>query len=213
MRVKHGLFYVLFFLLINNIYAQNGEGVWVHEPGFYYILEDRVNIRSQPNSQGSIIGRLGLNDRIEVLSREGGQWENIQQVDHIFSHWYKIKFNNIVGYIFGGFIARETLVFDIDGNGQNDYFHYRVSDTNHVFWVINPRKDIFIYINNIRIPTDNIQGTWMWCSFKRENNNVILELSSGSSGPGYFSTAIYRIDANGNMMFIRRADEDTSDDY
>ena len=100
------------------------------ENGIYFILEFNVNIRDQPNLNGEVIGQLNLNDEIEVI-------ENMRHAllfNEVLQYWYKIKFKDIVGYIWGGSIAfRDSdmnysiINFDIDKNGINDYFFYRIA--------------------------------------------------------------------------------------
>jgi hypothetical protein len=68
------------------------------EPGKYHILDFPVNVRSLPNLNGAIAGRLNLNDEIEVIENMG----NEQQIEGVWQYWYKIKFNEISGYVWGG---------------------------------------------------------------------------------------------------------------
>ena len=157
------IFFRCYFINIIVLFAQDwppgAEGIWEFQPGFYYMLEDRVNIRSQANMEGAVIGRLSLHNRIEILELI----RNSMRVGDVYSYWYKIRHNNLVGYIWGGFTSIDTLIFDIDGNGQNDYFQFRISTTEYVFYVLNPRTDIFIYINGRRISTENIPHLWGSC--------------------------------------------------
>jgi hypothetical protein len=131
----------------------------------YYILDYPINIRAQPNLQGEIIGKLKLNDKITILQRT----DNLQYIDGVYSYWYMIKYNEITGYIFGGYIAVNRLVCDIDNNGTDDYIFFRFSRSDGFNFIIDSYQDIFIYINNIRISTKNIfrdsreDHFWMWC--------------------------------------------------
>ncbi|MDR0322536.1 MAG: SH3 domain-containing protein [Treponema sp.] len=132
------------------------------EIGKYHVLASTVNIYNQPNLNGNIIGQLQLFDEIEVIENMG----NEQRIDGFFQYWYKIKHRDLEGYIWGGYIGIETLVYDIDSNGINDYFSYRISGvidsenlTNKINYknkivnaiIINGRNDIFIFINGRRL--------------------------------------------------------------
>jgi len=209
---KQRIFILIGLLSIINfeIYSQDRHfyGSYDFDVGFYYMLDYPVNIRSQPNLQGKIIGKLGLNDKIEILENAG----NEQKIDNVWAYWYKIKFNNIIGYIWGGYIAVKTLIFDIDGNGIDDYFYYRYSDLEHVFYGFDSVRDFFIYINNERklINIKNIRGeTFLWnfdCVFEKGRNKVILKLISTSPESQYIE--IYEIDKNGTLKFIEKKFED-----
>jgi len=193
------------FINVSVLFAQNwppgAEGIWEFKPGFYYMLEDRVNIRSQADMKGAVIGRLSLHNRIEILELI----RNPMRIGDVYSYWYKIRYNNLEGYIWGGYTSIDTLIFDIDGNGQNDYFQYRISTTEYVSYILNPRTDIFIYINGKRISTENIPYRWGSCVFKRQGNKVIMELD-GSGGP-FINVYIYEIDRFGEIKLVKTIEE------
>jgi hypothetical protein len=190
-----------------------GEGFWEHEPGYYYTLDYPVRISSQSNLQGEIIGTLELNSRIRVLSCEG--WESLQKIDNVWAPWYMIQFENITGYVWGGYIAAATLVFDIDNNGIDDYFHYRVSDTNYVFYHVDAKTDVFIYINNKKISTTDIRATysngytgntWQHCKFQKTENNTVLIIMTAYGGGSIEAT--FEIDATGKIVLINLIEDD-----
>jgi hypothetical protein len=203
MKIKYGLFLIIIFLFNFNIFAQ-----FDFAPEFYYILEDSVNIWSKPNLQGEVIGRLGLNDRIEVISNAG----NVQKIEHMFCYWYRIRYNNIVGYIYGGYFAARTEIFDIDRNGISDYFHFRISDTTIIaqreITVLDTWTDMIIYINNKKISTQDLQingnHRWRWCYFRKSDNKVIIELLKDIL-PGtnvLQKLDVFEIDRDGKIIFV-----------
>jgi len=116
------------------------------ESGTYRILDYPINIRDQPTISGNVIGKLQLHDEIEVIENMG----NPQVIGGVLQNWYKIKSSDREGYIWGGFIAIETVIYDIDNNGINDYFSYRISKVVNGQSIIDIQSDIFIYINNNR---------------------------------------------------------------
>jgi hypothetical protein len=207
MKNLYLVFTIYFIFGLQFGYSQefHGEAIWEHKPGVYYMLDYPVRIRSQPNLQGDIIGILGINSQIKVVSSEGR--ESIQKINNIRAPWYKIQFENITGYVWGGYIAAETLVFDIDNNGIDDYFHYRISDTYHVFWHIDAQTDIIIYINNEKMSTTAIRNSrgrssYMWCTFEKKNGKAIIILSSSSAGPGFYTRDTFEIDKNGRIILL-----------
>jgi hypothetical protein len=140
---------ILFFIIITNIAYSLPYQI---KPGFYYIIDPPVNIRSEGSLNGSIIGRLVLGNKIEIIECAF----NEQTIDGLTAYWYKIKYNNIEGYVWGGLIAVETFIYDIDKNGVDDYFQYRYSKIENNEAFINLNNDIFIHINNRQIKTNFI---------------------------------------------------------
>ena len=142
---------VLFnFIICANIFAQR-VGTFDIELGTYRMLEYPVNIREQPNLNGRVIGQLQLHDEIEVIENMG----NVQEIDGLWQNWYRIQFSDMEGYIWGGFIATNAFVIDMDSNGITDYFYSRVRYMRRGYRGSEERyirvDDIFIYLNNVRI--------------------------------------------------------------
>jgi len=178
---------------------------WVFQPGEYYLLSDTF-IYQHPNSDSQKIGNINIHEKIIVIQ----DVHNQQRIDSTTSCWYEIKYNNIEGYIFGGNIAKETFICDIDGNGINDYFQYRISRAaaNYHF---DSRKDIIIYINNEKIiigdrlsTEENEHGNrgyfYNFCSFEKINNEVIITLTG--AGPISEEDYIFSINGSGSISFI-----------
>jgi hypothetical protein len=190
------LFYFTFFPLL---YTYPEALPYKIPPGRYYMLDYPVNIRSDPNLNGSIIGRLVLDNEIEVINAvdTGDFWADVSSIDGALQYWYHIKFGTIYGYIFGGYIAMERVVFDIDNNGINDYFYYRygaVWGWNHGEDASIFPADIFIYINNKRVLPQKYEEYWNgnpWLSCELSHYNIsngiktleirILELDPGDA--------------------------------
>ena len=123
---------------------------WFFQSSEYYLLSD-THIYEYPNFDSLKIGYINIHEKIYIIE----DVHNQQTIDDTTSCWYKINYKNMEGYIFGGNIAKETFICDIDRNGINDYFQYRISFSmanNH----FDTRKDIIIYINNRKILTDCI---------------------------------------------------------
>lgn len=128
------------------------------KPGKYRMLESHVNIREQPDLNARVIGQLQLHDEVEVIGDDRGYGEALD-IDGVLQNWYNIKFSGIEGFVWGGYIAVESLVFDIDNNGVLDYAYCRVENSGNTMY----SKDIFIYVNDRRIITgafDTATGIW-----------------------------------------------------
>ena len=205
MRKINIVFLVIFPIL--NLFTQE-RNLPYFDPGFYYMLNFPVNVRAEPNLRGSIIGQLQLHERIEIISNAG----NGQKIENVSAYWYKIRYrNNIEGYIWGGYIARDRLVFDIDRNGVNDYFYYRISDNEYLYPVVNGLYDVIIYINNRRITTQDINirtprgihQTWMSCNFETTENNTVL-IKMIIAGTGEELIDIFEVNSAGQIRLIDR---------
>lgn len=70
------------------------------------ITTSNLNVRSQPNTNGSILGQVHLNDVYDIQGSQNG--------------WYQISFNNRTGWVSGSFVSeisvpREFAIDEISG--------------------------------------------------------------------------------------------------
>jgi hypothetical protein len=206
--MKFKLAALLYFFPLFCLFAGGTVGYEI-EPGKYHILAHRVNIRSQPNLNGEIIGKLELNDEVEVIEN----MFNEQKIDNVVQYWYKIRFKEIEGYVWGGYIAIDSLVCDIDNNGTDDYFYSRIKGMSYTSYKKDSPSweaeialdDIFIYINNKRISTELLENyfmedgrNWERCWFRNGEKKVIMVINTASHRELYFD--IY---SSGRIQFIR----------
>jgi len=189
--------------------------VYKFEPGEYYMLDYPVNIRAEPNLNGRIVGKLGMNSKIKVISPVYD--EKVLVIGAVWSLWYKIEYENITGYIWGGYISVKTLVYDIDNNGIDDFFHYRISQIHGHRYHVNAYNDVVIYLNNKKMPEMNVntinpekgprQEDWGDCSFSpTERHTVLIKFYFGSDG--YYTADTYEMDATGKIELIEQISEE-----
>jgi len=79
----------------------------------FLCIEEQIVIRSEPNDESSQIGILNLYDMANILEKT----ENISIINGREEYWYKINFNNIEGYIFGGYgiiLKEQYIIRSID---------------------------------------------------------------------------------------------------
>jgi hypothetical protein len=176
---------------------------YIFKPGIYYLLNNS-DIYDLPDFNAKIIGFINIHEKIEIVK----DMHNEQKVEDVNSCWYKINYNNILGYIWGGNVAVETFIFDIDNNGINDFFQYRFSlvAANYHFY---SNKDVVIYINNSKVNTDNLKknesdvGTldygYTGCKVNIENDCLIIVLGEYSliSSIEYY----FQMDKRGNIEY------------
>jgi hypothetical protein len=199
----------------------------------YHVFQYRVNVRSEPNRDSSVVAVLSIHDEIEILENT---W-NHEQINGFWSFWYKIKYGNITGYTFGGNIAWQTIITDIDKNGVDDYFSCRTPVNASSIGPVYTLRDIRIYINNERISTRDIvpphrkiltsneEGIYGLinevayrdeyghqfdlCRIKQRNGYVIIEMLDGYRD--YMKVYVYKVFPNGMIQFIREIDDDSSE--
>lgn len=80
-KLKISLLFVFFIIILFNIKALAVTGV---------ITEITVNLRKEPSTNGKKIMYVTQDDKVEVLEKVG--------------EWYKIKFKNTTGYVFGEYL-------------------------------------------------------------------------------------------------------------
>ncbi|GHT79688.1 hypothetical protein FACS1894130_09160 [Spirochaetia bacterium] len=169
------IIFTLLFFCLSPIFA-----TYRLNPGKYYICDSNVNIRDNPGLNGRIIGRLNVADEIEVLEWKDSSWPPAN-IGGLRAFWHKIKHNDIIGYVYGAYIAPKTTIFDIDGNGINEYIFRRKTKFSDgpEFPFMDSRKDIIIYFNNRFIETDifAIYSSWSFSGIKIDKNGVHIYLS------------------------------------
>jgi hypothetical protein len=164
------------------------------------MLDSPVNIRSQPAVSAEIVGRLGLHDEIEILEKTN----TIQQIEGIDQFWYKIRFSNIIGYIWGGYVAVGKYIFDIDNNGIIDYVYYRYR--NHG-WTIETTDDLIIYINNNKIPVNTSSWNIYYNVCYAFEISGIIYIKLGQSyypADDIVFVDVYRV-TNGSILFYKKS--------
>jgi hypothetical protein len=205
---KSALIFFFITIISYSLYAQQSK-VWTFLPDGgspRYILDQPVNIRNEPNLNGRIIGQLQLDDSVFIKEKTN----NLQEIDNVLAYWYKIKKDDIEGYIFGGYIAEKRFKY-IDRNGTIYNFFNRISGFDGDWWEIDGINDIIIYVNGRKISTDDFKHEygrggrkWSGCHFAfsetKETALIILKRSAPVGDMDYY----FRIDRNGTIKFKER---------
>jgi len=80
---------VLFLMVSLKLYSQET----------FLCIADSLRIRNEPTINSKQMGSLNLFDMANVIEKT----ENKTTIDGIEDYWYKIHFNSIDGYVFGGY--------------------------------------------------------------------------------------------------------------
>lgn len=102
---KHFMIYIFVILLFSCVRDNSDDDINVPfeidqiSESVFFCTVALLRIRSEPTVDSIQIGSLRLFDMATVIERT----ENRSTIDDIDAYWYKIRFNDIQGYIFGGF--------------------------------------------------------------------------------------------------------------
>lgn len=77
-----------------------------------FLLADQVNVRSKASSSAEVITKLPIGTKLYVLE-ESNEYLTINGFS---APWYKVKFDNQSGFIWGGLIAEGHLVSEDDND-------------------------------------------------------------------------------------------------
>jgi hypothetical protein len=196
-------------LVPDDFLAQNTRAYDFYIGGKYNIMQSGATIKRKPNMGSEVITRLSIHDEIEILANTFIE----EEIDNFLAFWYKIRYENIDGFIFGGNIAYRTLITDIDSNGKNDYFYlrcYRYMHPDRRTRRSSPydrflsNRDLVIYINNRRIETNVIRGAEGYlidrCKFLNFRDYVLIQLTNYSWDSKH--TNFYKVNSDGSIEHI-----------
>jgi len=100
----------------------------------YFVLGDWFRIMSQPNKDSEIIETLTPSNKVQIIEYTGIE----ERTDYALFNWYKIKYNEIEGYI-----LIDTFTYDINGSGIYDYIYCRLSLNDNQMVYLKP-TDIYM---------------------------------------------------------------------
>ena len=167
--IKRHFFIVLLLLQISFIYSLNRFYIPHSE---YYMMDGNVNIREEPNLNAKILGKLQRNDKITLVGEQ--TWE-IQEINGFESWWFKIQFNNIIGYVWGEYIADFRIVHNTNGIEIIVFFRQSNYDPGTRY---SPDNDFFIFIDNKKYELPKTKKIWSRCFTKMNNDGFYLSFAN-----------------------------------
>jgi len=103
---------ILLLLMAQTAFGQDAKYIFVnHEFSkgeVAYMFGNDVKLRDQPNTSSNVITLLKIGNKIEILEKS----DVIMEFDGIGSPWYKVQFQDKIGYVLGSFISLDRAIFD-----------------------------------------------------------------------------------------------------
>lgn len=90
---------------------------------YYYLFGSDVKFRKLPDTDSEVIQLLQIGTKIQIIDKSN----ETKNYNGIESPFYKVKFNNEVGYILGGLISLEKL----EKNNSKYLFAYKKDEENY----------------------------------------------------------------------------------
>jgi hypothetical protein len=193
-----------------SVYNENSkDGLYtVYGRGYYHVLNGPVNVRQEPHLEGRILTRVNLHEQIEII----GHALYLQEIDNVWAGWYPVRYGDDFAYVWSGDVALESFILDVDGNGVNDYFYYRLRDIGSYLGFMDAWEDIFIYVNNERIPAKDLLPREIgWCNFSFNGVNVIIKITGTLGGFSHYYKM--NINENGRIQFIKDVFPDRQQEF
>lgn len=98
------LLYILLFIFVFPIFAENHWDYYIHEKivgSTYRIFGDNVNLRETDNIKSKVKKKLSIGTSVTILTKTN----QILEQDSVKEYWYQVQSENESGYIWGGLIA------------------------------------------------------------------------------------------------------------
>lgn len=95
----------------------------------FYVCDEPINIRSEGSLSGSVLDKLYIGEIVEILGE--GEYAQLDGTEN--NKWYKIKYqSDKIGWIYGKYLATQTIVLDLDQNGALDYIFVQMHANHHL---------------------------------------------------------------------------------
>lgn len=120
----------------------------------YVTTKSGVILRDSPSTSGNKIVVLSRNTRIEILDES----KNIDKIENISSKWYKVRYYQIEGWVFGGFITNLINLTNAYINNRYDASLY--NNDMHVITTIPYRSKVEILTTKsaFKVKWNNYEG-------------------------------------------------------
>ncbi len=112
---------VLFFAQ-TNVIDLNKKYAGELAPGkIYFIFESKVKIRDNSGLESNVLGMGSIGEQVEVIQKI----EKEEEIYGFTANWYKIKWKNVTGFIWGGLLADNGFSEDFNNDGIKEILIYR----------------------------------------------------------------------------------------
>ncbi|MEX0313105.1 MAG: SH3 domain-containing protein [Allomuricauda sp.] len=98
-------------------FAQRIHDIDAFQPGEQvYAFGNNVKLRAAPDTDSKVLELLKMGEWVKIIEKTHFSWP-YKGIDHSF---YKVKYNDIIGYVLGGLLSLERKTV----NGTHYYFAY-----------------------------------------------------------------------------------------
>lgn len=89
--------------LLNKILGQSSEHVEQVHTNAFVTAKSGLRLRTNPDNFSSILGSIPFNAKVEILDENGPS----QNINGVQANWFQLKYQNKVGWSWGGFIEKD----------------------------------------------------------------------------------------------------------
>jgi hypothetical protein len=178
-------------------------------PKEVFIFSDNVKILAKADSKSAVLGTLNSHDMVEVLARVRTPNPNSSKDMPWWDDLYKIRFNDIEGYIDTNYTDRERHTFNINGNSI--FIYPRLA--NGWYWCRAPyclvahSQEYSFFINDIKIYIPGFSNYEPFSKVKIIDGNVHLFYS------GYSDVNSVAINIQDEKIYIIKKDGEKHEQY
>jgi|GEM_PF-2902573 len=111
---------IIFILTLSYLYPENNkvydQAVLLENNTIHYVFENKVNIRAEANQNSKVLAQAVIGDKIKIIQKTDIK----QKLYGLNAYWYKIEFNKITGYLWGGLISTIEIEADFNNDNKNE---------------------------------------------------------------------------------------------
>jgi len=206
-NIMHKIMVLALGLFLTSITGCWGE----RPPSEGFIIRSNVEIMKKANRSSAVVGSPDLHDRVEILAIRETPHPHTSRDMPLRDRWYKIKFNDIEGYIITSCADTKKYAFTVNGNRiivypalANDWPDMRYYNP---YWYMTRHPQVYVFVNDTRI---HIPGFHNYGSF---NKAEMIDGNVHLLYPGYTGENSVIINAQGEAIYIVRKDRQRHEQY
>ncbi|MDR1839425.1 MAG: SH3 domain-containing protein [Treponema sp.] len=177
-------------------------------PNEGFIIRDNVEILKEADRSSAVVGSLDLHDRVEILAELETPHPETSDYMSRRDRWYKIRFNDIEGYIITSCADTQKYAYTVNGNRiiaypslANDWPDMRYHNP---YWLMIRFPQVYVFINGVKIHIPGfVNHGGFFSKAKMINGNVYMLFGDNS----------VIINAQGEEIYIVKKDHQRHEQY